>query len=86
MGYQLRACPESLTGTSIRAMEEEVSKKVDLYVNMLQKSAEKYDDQGVIIIYVVNNSYKYLIIYSLYRKKMLNYEYCNHNTLINLLF
>ncbi|GLT71066.1 hypothetical protein SLA2020_431080 [Shorea laevis] len=49
LGYQLRACPESLTGTSIRAMEEEVSKKVDLYVNMLQKSAEKCDDQGVSI-------------------------------------
>jgi hypothetical protein len=52
VGYQLRACPESLTGTSIRAMEEEVSKKVDLYVNMLQKSAEQYADQGVIIIYI----------------------------------
>jgi hypothetical protein len=40
-------------------MEEEVSKKVELFVNMLQKSAEKCEDQGE--IYVVNNSYKYLI-------------------------
>jgi hypothetical protein len=66
VGYQLRACPESLTGTSIRAMEEEVSKKVDLYVNMLQKSAEKCEDQGV--IYIVNNSCKDLIILYMERR------------------
>ncbi|TYH18261.1 hypothetical protein ES288_A05G256200v1 [Gossypium darwinii] len=48
MGYQSKACPESF-GTSIRAMEEEISKKVDAYVNMLQQSAEDCEDQGVSI-------------------------------------
>ncbi|KAF5467836.1 hypothetical protein F2P56_012048 [Juglans regia] len=47
LGYQLRALPDSLTGTSIRSMEEEVLKKVDLYINMLKRSAGKCDDQGV---------------------------------------
>ncbi|TYH72566.1 hypothetical protein ES332_D05G263700v1 [Gossypium tomentosum] len=46
MGYQSKACPESF-GTSIRAMKEEISKKVDAYVNMLQQSAEDCEDQGV---------------------------------------
>ncbi|MBA0566205.1 hypothetical protein Golob_011046, partial [Gossypium lobatum] len=46
VGYQSKACPESF-GTSIRAMKEEISKKVDAYVNMLQQSAEDCEDQGV---------------------------------------
>ncbi|KAK6277233.1 hypothetical protein POUND7_017556 [Theobroma cacao] len=49
MGYQSKACPEFF-GTSIRAMEEEVSKKVDAYVNMLHQSAEDCEDQGVSIV------------------------------------
>ena len=52
MGIQFIARPNSIAGTSIRAMEEEVSKKIDLYVNMLQESAGRCEDQGV--IYSVN--------------------------------
>lgn len=47
MGYQTKACPDSFAGTSYRAMEEEVSKKVDVYVNMLLQSAEEYGDGRV---------------------------------------
>ncbi|CAN1175980.1 Inactive protein kinase SELMODRAFT_444075 [Linum perenne] len=39
MGYQVKACPDSFAGASIRVMEEEVIKKVDIYVNKLSKSA-----------------------------------------------
>ncbi|XP_022765893.1 cold-responsive protein kinase 1-like [Durio zibethinus] len=48
LGYQSKPCPEFF-GTSIRAMEEEISKKVDAYVNMLQSSADDCEDQGVTI-------------------------------------
>ncbi|XWS23645.1 hypothetical protein CRYUN_Cryun28dG0032700 [Craigia yunnanensis] len=48
MGYQSKACPEFF-GTSVRAMEEEISKKVDTYVNILHQSAEDCEDQGVSI-------------------------------------
>ncbi|KAA8538342.1 hypothetical protein F0562_027835 [Nyssa sinensis] len=47
LGYQMEACPESFMGTNIRAMEEEVSKKVDMYVNMLLQSAEDCKNEGV---------------------------------------
>ncbi|KAK9271129.1 hypothetical protein L1049_026718 [Liquidambar formosana] len=50
MGYHSTPCIDSFAGTttsSTRAMEEEVSKKVDMYVNMLQHSAEKCKDVGV---------------------------------------
>ncbi|XP_073145441.1 inactive protein kinase SELMODRAFT_444075-like [Henckelia pumila] len=48
MGYQMQVAPDNFFGTShIRAMEEEVSKKVDLYVGMLQYSAEECDGEGV---------------------------------------
>lgn len=55
VGIQFIACPNSFAGTSIRAMEEEVSKKIDFYVNMLQESAEKCQDQGVIYSVNINN-------------------------------
>ncbi|KAE8735093.1 hypothetical protein F3Y22_tig00000477pilonHSYRG00460 [Hibiscus syriacus] len=49
MGYQSKPSPESLgtSITSLRAMEEEISKKVDAYVNLLQLSAEDCEEQGV---------------------------------------
>ncbi|XP_058089797.1 proline-rich receptor-like protein kinase PERK13 isoform X2 [Magnolia sinica] len=47
MGYLTRVCTDSMFGTSARAMEEEVSKKVDSYVNMLQQNAEQCKDEGV---------------------------------------
>ncbi|KAA8546488.1 hypothetical protein F0562_002773 [Nyssa sinensis] len=47
LGYQMQACPESFMGTNIRAIEEEISKKVDMYVNMLLQSAEECKDEGV---------------------------------------
>ncbi|GMI89549.1 hypothetical protein like AT1G55200 [Hibiscus trionum] len=49
MGYQSKPSPESLgiSITSHRAMEEEISKKVNAYVNLLQLSAEDCEEQGV---------------------------------------
>ncbi|KAK5840414.1 probable receptor-like protein kinase At5g18500 [Gossypium arboreum] len=48
MGYQSKPCPESF-GTSLRAMEEEISNKVDSYVKLLHQSAEECEEQGVSI-------------------------------------
>ncbi|XP_059453416.1 probable serine/threonine-protein kinase PBL8 [Corylus avellana] len=50
LGYQLRACPESLTGTSIRAMEEEVSKQY--LINILLFSTSKEDAKALVSIEV----------------------------------
>ena len=47
VGYQSKPSPDFF-GTSIRLVEEEVTKKVDVYVNMLLQSAEKCEGQGVI--------------------------------------
>ncbi|KAK8624087.1 hypothetical protein V6N13_065444 [Hibiscus sabdariffa] len=49
MGYQSKPSPESLgtSITSLRAMEEEISKKVNAYVNLLQLTAEDCEEQGV---------------------------------------
>lgn len=45
----MQACPESFLGTThMRVVEEEVSKKVDLYVKLLQQSAEECENEGVI--------------------------------------
>ncbi|OMP06900.1 hypothetical protein COLO4_07812 [Corchorus olitorius] len=48
MGYQSKPCPE-LFGTSMRVIEEEISKKLDTYVNMLHQSADECEEQGVSI-------------------------------------
>lgn len=48
MGYQMQARPESFLGTThMRVVEEEVSKKVDLYVRLLQRNTEEYESEGV---------------------------------------
>ncbi|KAH6789126.1 hypothetical protein C2S51_004132 [Perilla frutescens var. frutescens] len=48
LGYHMEVVPESFLGTThTRAKEEQVSKSVDLYVNMLQKSAEECEAEGV---------------------------------------
>ncbi|XVE95589.1 hypothetical protein REPUB_Repub02eG0111800 [Reevesia pubescens] len=62
MGYQSKPCPEFF-GTSIRAMEEEISKKVDSYVNMLQPSAEDCEDQGV-TLGCIKADLRCLLVYS----------------------
>ncbi|KAF8404350.1 hypothetical protein HHK36_009233 [Tetracentron sinense] len=49
MGYQTKACIDSFVGTNVRTMEDEVSKRVDMYVNMLLPSAEQCEDEGVSI-------------------------------------
>ncbi|CAN1234667.1 Inactive protein kinase SELMODRAFT_444075 [Linum perenne] len=49
MGYQVKACPDSFAGASIRVMEEEVIKKVDIYVNKLSKSAGVCVDERVCV-------------------------------------
>ncbi|KAG9142496.1 hypothetical protein Leryth_017004 [Lithospermum erythrorhizon] len=46
MGYQMQVCPESFVGTH-RAMEEDVARKVEYYVKMLQRSAEECERVGV---------------------------------------
>ncbi|KAG8499398.1 hypothetical protein CXB51_005905 [Gossypium anomalum] len=46
-GYQSKASLLSTFETSIRAMHEEISKKVDTYVRMLQQSAQDFERQGV---------------------------------------
>lgn len=46
MGYPAKACPDFF-GTSNRAMEEEVSKKVDMYIQMLLQTAERCENEGV---------------------------------------
>ncbi|KAM1537418.1 hypothetical protein PS1_002352 [Malus domestica] len=48
MGFHIKPCADFLE-TSIRAVEEEVTKKVDMYVSMLLESARKCEDQGVSI-------------------------------------
>ncbi|MBA0765058.1 hypothetical protein Gotri_014319, partial [Gossypium trilobum] len=47
LGYQSKASLLSTFETSIRAMHEEISKKVDTYVRMLQQSAQDCERQGV---------------------------------------
>lgn len=49
MGYQSKPSPEFF-GTSLRAMEEEVSNKVDAYVHLLHQSAEECEEHGVLFI------------------------------------
>ncbi|KAL6211196.1 hypothetical protein ACLB2K_016423 [Fragaria x ananassa] len=56
MGYQAKPYPEFF-GTSFRAVEEEVTKKVDMYVNMLLESAVKCEDYGVSIEVKVTAGY-----------------------------
>lgn len=46
VGYQAKACPDAF-GASIRAMEEEVLKKVDSFSSMLLQTAEECEDEGV---------------------------------------
>ncbi|XP_047976149.1 serine/threonine-protein kinase CDG1-like isoform X2 [Salvia hispanica] len=48
VGYSVEVVPDNFFGTThTRAKEEHVSKMVDLYVNMLQKSAEECEAEGV---------------------------------------
>ncbi|MBA0555765.1 hypothetical protein Golob_025922, partial [Gossypium lobatum] len=47
LDYQSKASLLSTFETSIRAMHEEISKKVDTYVRMLQQSAQDCERQGV---------------------------------------
>ncbi|XP_047306969.1 probable serine/threonine-protein kinase PBL15 [Impatiens glandulifera] len=42
LAYQVR-----VTGSSMRAVEEEVSRRLDAYVNMLRRSASECENQGV---------------------------------------
>ncbi|KAF2296632.1 hypothetical protein GH714_000734 [Hevea brasiliensis] len=48
MGY-MKVCPDSFGGASARVVEEEVTKKIDVYVNMLLQSADVCEDEGVTI-------------------------------------
>ncbi|XP_061970639.1 probable serine/threonine-protein kinase PBL21 [Populus nigra] len=49
LGYQLKVCSDSFAGASKRHIEEEITKKLDAYVNMLLQSAEVCEDEGVSI-------------------------------------
>ncbi|WCJ43456.1 Protein kinase superfamily protein [Euphorbia peplus] len=48
MGY-MKPCPESFGGANARVMEEQVTRKIEVYVNMLLRSAEVCEDDGVTI-------------------------------------
>ena len=50
VGYPIKACTDSFFGVSIRAMEEEVTRKIDMYVSMLLQSAEACENDGVITL------------------------------------
>ncbi|KAG8378172.1 hypothetical protein BUALT_Bualt08G0110300 [Buddleja alternifolia] len=47
MGFQMQIGPDSFIGTRVRAIKEDVSRKVDVYVGMLQHSAEECEGDGV---------------------------------------
>nr|KYP60188.1 hypothetical protein KK1_015639 [Cajanus cajan] len=47
MGYQTLACPESFAGANIRAMEEEVNRKVEAYKSVLATSYQQHENKGV---------------------------------------
>ncbi|KAG8633234.1 hypothetical protein MANES_18G084900v8 [Manihot esculenta] len=48
LGY-MKACPDSFGGASASVLEEEVTKKINVYLNMLLESAEVCEDEGVTI-------------------------------------
>ncbi|XP_073100586.1 probable serine/threonine-protein kinase PBL2 [Elaeis guineensis] len=50
MGYQIKACTDSFSGPSSRALEEEISRQVYLYESMLLQSAEQCKAEGVSMI------------------------------------
>ncbi|KAG1328134.1 putative serine/threonine-protein kinase PBL8 [Cocos nucifera] len=50
MGYQTKACTDSFTGPSSRALDEEISRQADLYESMLLRSAEQCKAEGVSMI------------------------------------
>ncbi|KAI8014633.1 hypothetical protein LOK49_LG05G02562 [Camellia lanceoleosa] len=47
MGHQMQASPVSFWGTNMSAMKDQVSQKVDKYVNMLLQSAEECKNERV---------------------------------------
>ncbi|KAK6939958.1 Protein kinase domain [Dillenia turbinata] len=49
LGCQTVACPTSFAGTNIRAMEEEVLKRVDIYTSWLTQTAANCEGEGVTI-------------------------------------
>lgn len=49
VGYQVKACADNF-GTSVRAMEEEVTQKTDAYKNMLLPSSDDCEKEGVIFL------------------------------------
>ncbi|XP_031091637.1 serine/threonine-protein kinase CDG1-like isoform X1 [Ipomoea triloba] len=65
MGYHLQVVnTESMFGAPLRAMEEEVAKKADLYVNMLMQSAEECESLGVDIqVKIVAGAPKKVIVH-----------------------
>lgn len=50
--YQSIPCSDAFD-TSVRAVEEEVSKKVDSYVHMLLQSAEECEVEGLTNLYAI---------------------------------
>ncbi|KAL0391780.1 UNVERIFIED_CONTAM: Inactive protein kinase SELMODRAFT [Sesamum radiatum] len=47
MGFQIKIGPKSFVGAHFRAIEEDVSRKVDEYVRMLRDTAEECEAEGV---------------------------------------
>ena len=57
MGYQMQASPISITGTNIAAIKDEISRKVDMYVNMLAQSAKECGTEKVMnVLYIATSN------------------------------
>ncbi|THF97892.1 hypothetical protein TEA_021902 [Camellia sinensis var. sinensis] len=61
MGYQMQASPVSFMGTNMIVMKNEVSKKIDMYVDMLLQSAEECKDEKA-SRYVIRSSFFFFFL------------------------
>ncbi|XP_011624071.1 serine/threonine-protein kinase PBS1 isoform X2 [Amborella trichopoda] len=53
MGYQTKACIDSFGGTNLRTLEEEVSKKVDIFMNLLLRIPQECKDGIDVMVKIV---------------------------------
>ncbi|GMP46622.1 hypothetical protein CsSME_00014695 [Camellia sinensis var. sinensis] len=67
MGYQMQVSPVSFLGTNMSVLKDEVSKKIDMYVNMLLQSAEECKNEKVMnVLYICNSYFIYLRSITIY--------------------
>lgn len=56
MGFQIQVGSKSFVGAHVRAVKEEVSRKIESYVSVLQHSAEECEEKGVLYFHLLNIS------------------------------